>query len=143
LKYNYLFKIVYINENHNILTIDLPKEIRIVSTFLQSDVQSDGHWFLEVIDKVLRGKEMYQEFWGNICILQIKPDKTIILDSLADDGIGDSCKIETIELKELSDVWEKEVKKQFSVNSGIYRVDSQIESVADQFGYRFLSPLIP
>ena len=65
----------------------MPKEIRIVSTFLQSDVQSDGYWFLEVIDKVLRGKEIYQEFGGNICILQIKPDKTIIFDSLADDGI--------------------------------------------------------
>jgi len=127
LKYNYSFKIVNINENHNILTIDLPKEIRIVSTFLQSDVQSDGYWFLEVIDKVLRGKEIYQEFGGNICILQIKPDITIILDSLADDGIGNSCEIETIELKELIEIWEKEVKKQFSVNSGIYRGDSTPE----------------
>ena len=111
MKYSYSFRIVHINENYNVLTIDLPREIKIVSTFLQSDVQSDGHWFLEAIDKVLSGKETYQEFGGNICILQIKPDKTIFLDSLADDGIGNSCEIETIELKELIEIWEKEVKK--------------------------------
>lgn len=111
MKYNYQFRTIDFGQFGKDLIIDLPKEIELVSTFLGSDVQSDGRWFLDVIDKVLSGQEEYQEFGGNVCVLQIFRNKTKVLDSLADDGIGSCCEIETNELKELIILWLTEQKK--------------------------------
>ena len=112
MKYDYQFRTIDFGQFGKDLIIDLPKEIELVTTFLGSDVQGgDGRSFLNVIDKVLNGQEEYQEFGGNICVLQISPDKTKVLDSLADDGIGNYCEIETNELKELILLWVQEQGK--------------------------------
>jgi len=108
MKYDYQFRTIDFGQFGKDLIIVLPKEIEIVTTFLNSDIQSDGRSFLNVIDKVLSGQEEYQEFGGNVCILQISREKTKVLDGLADDGIGNCCEIETNELKELILLWLKE-----------------------------------
>jgi len=108
LKYSYQFRTVTVTQFRKVLIIDLPEEIELVATFLNSDVQNDGHWFLDAIDKVLSGQADYQEFGGNVCIIKVTPKMTKVIDSLADDGIGNYCEIETEELKELILIWLKE-----------------------------------
>ena len=112
MKYNYEFVTLTTKPPHpqNFLAIRLPKSIALVEVFLGSDVQEpvSGKFFLEAIDKVLSGQEKYREVGGNVCILQISRDKTKVLDSLAADGVGNCCEIETPELKELILLWLKE-----------------------------------
>lgn len=51
---------------------------------------------------------------GNICGLEIRNDTTTVLDNLAEDGKGEYCEIETMELVELIHIWlnkRKEYKK--------------------------------
>src|SRR6266576_5836809 len=85
----------------------LPTEIELVTTFLFSDVQGPlgRTCFLSEIDRVLRGEVAYSEIAGNVCGLEIKKDFTRVIDTLAEDGIGDACVIETGELRELIVIW--------------------------------------
>lgn len=111
MKYNYSFRKVYLENNSSILIMDLPKKIGLVTMFLDADVQSNGYWFIETIDKVLNGEEKYQEVGGNTCILQINPEYTTVIDDLSEDLTNNSCRIETSELRELIDIWLKKVNK--------------------------------
>jgi hypothetical protein len=88
--------------------VRLPKEIKLVETLLFSDVQgSGGGYFLSEIDRVLQGEVPYSEIAGNVCGIEIKKDFTWVIDTLADDGIGNACVIETEELRELIVIWSK------------------------------------
>jgi hypothetical protein len=89
----------------------LPKEIELVETLLFSDIQgSSGEYFLSEIDRVLQGEIAYSEIAGNVCGIEIKRDFTRVIDTLADDGIGNACVIETKELRELIVIWSKLLK---------------------------------
>ena len=107
MKYNYEKRIIP-NGTNQTFSISLPKEIKLVETLLSADVQGDAAWFIEAIDKVLSGKEDYQEFGGNICAIEVKKDLTRVIDTLAEDGIGNACYIETNELRKLIKIWVKE-----------------------------------
>jgi hypothetical protein len=94
--------------NNQDFVFRLPKEIEMVEVFLICDVEDRefcGAFFLEAIDKVLSGKEQFLVVGGNVCALEIRADFTRVIDTLADDGIGDACEIETVELKKLIEVW--------------------------------------
>lgn len=97
-----------------IFVLRLPKEIALVEVFLGADVQTregSGAFFLEALEKVLSGQEEIQRVSGNICALEIRKDRTFVMDMLADDGLGDACYIETEELKRLIHVWLDELEK--------------------------------
>lgn len=93
------------NEGVDSLKIKLPKELEVVATFLENDIQSIPiKWWLQQIDEVLISLKEYNEFNGPLCAVQVKKDETIITDlySIHDPNV---CKIETTELRKLIDVW--------------------------------------
>jgi antitoxin len=88
----------------------LPEEIGLVTAFLISDIQGrliSQDFFLEEIDRVLKGEIPSSEVGGNMCILEIKKDFTTIINTLTDeeDNPENRCVIETEELKNLILVW--------------------------------------
>ncbi|PEZ09205.1 hypothetical protein CN326_02355 [Bacillus sp. AFS018417] len=95
------------NKGLDSLKIELPKELEIVATFLENDIQGIPiNWWLQQIDEVLNNLKEYNEFKGTLCSVQVKKDETIIADlySIHDPNI---CKIETIELRKLTEAWGK------------------------------------
>lgn len=110
MKYPYSFEVL----NSSDLVMRLPQEIKLVETFLGIEVTSFGDWILEEIHNVLNGEKNYVVVNGNICGLEIRNDTTTVLDNLAEDGKGEYCEIETMELVELIHIWlnkRKEYKK--------------------------------
>ncbi|EJQ54008.1 Uncharacterized protein BWINRASL_00906 [Bacillus mycoides] len=110
MKYPYSFEVL----NNRKLVMRLPREIKLVETFLGVEVSVFGDWILEEIHSVVNGEKDCGEVNGNICGLEIRKDTTIVLDNLAEDGKGEFCEIETIELVDLIHIWldeRKEFKK--------------------------------
>lgn len=110
MKYPYSFEVL----NSSDLVMRLPQEIKLVETFLGIEVSAFGDWILEEIHSVLNGEKNYVVVNGNICDLEIRNDTTTVLDNLAEDGKGEYCEIETMELVELIHIWlnkRKEYKK--------------------------------
>ena len=110
MKYPYSFEVL----NSRDLVMRLPQEIKLVETFLGIEVSAFGDWILEEIHSVLNGEKNYVVVNGNICGLEIRNDSTTVLDNLAEDGKGEYCEIETMELVELIHIWlnkRKEYKK--------------------------------
>ncbi|PEJ28563.1 hypothetical protein [Bacillus pseudomycoides] len=100
----YIYKVTK-NEGLDSLKIELPKELEIVATFLENDIQGIPiKWWLQQIDEVLNNLKEYNEFQGTLCAIQVKKDETILVDlySIHDPNI---CKIETTELRNLIEVW--------------------------------------
>lgn len=63
-------------EDVDSLKIELPKEIEIVATFLEDDIQGIPiKWWLQQIDEVLNNIKEYNEFQGNLCAVQVKKKK--------------------------------------------------------------------
>jgi|HigsolmetaGSP12D_1036236.scaffolds.fasta_scaffold00145_13 hypothetical protein len=111
MKYEYKTEMLEVGEQ-NVLVFRLPQEIKLVETFLFSDVPSragSGEWVLEAIDRVLDGRSEAEEITGNVCTLEIGREFTRVSDSLADDS--ETCVIETSELKELILIWLKEKER--------------------------------
>ena len=70
------------------------------------------------IDKVLSGEVNEQIISGNCCELEINRKTTKIFDSLAEDGMGNWCEVDTKELRQLIDEWcekEKEFKRKHNI----------------------------
>ncbi|BCB37176.1 antitoxin [Bacillus cereus] len=110
MKYPYSFEVL----NSGDLVMRLPKEIKLVETFLGIEVAAFGDWILEEIHSILNGEKNYVVVNGKIYGLEIQNDTTTILDNLAEDGKGEYCEIETMELVELIHIWlnkRKEYKK--------------------------------
>jgi len=90
--------------------LQLPDEIDLVTVFLFSDVQGEPiseDFFLEEIDRVLKGEIPSSEVGGNMCALEIQKDFTTVIDTLSDDENDpeNRCVIETEELKNLILAW--------------------------------------
>lgn len=111
MKYEYTFREVNLRNNTKCLAIDLPKEITVVIDFLLSDVSYIDTFFLKSIDSVLSGKKKLLQVSGNACVLVIKKDWTTVSCEFANFGEGDSCEIETDELRELILIWQEEQRK--------------------------------
>ncbi|WP_242224171.1 hypothetical protein [Bacillus cereus group sp. BfR-BA-01380] len=103
MKYQYSFEVL----NNRKLVMRLPQEIKLVETFLGVEVSVFGDWILEEIHSVLNGEMDYGKVNGNICGLEIRRDTTTVLDNLAEDGKGEFCEIETVELVHLIHIWLK------------------------------------
>ena len=101
MKYPHEFEVI----NAKTLVIRLPEKIKLVETFLFVDVSAFGDWILEEIHKVLNEESDYGEVNGNICGLEIRKEMTTVLDNLAEDGKGEFCEIETVELVRLINTW--------------------------------------
>ena len=110
MKYPYSFEVL----NSRNLVMRLPQEIKLVETFLGIEVSAFGDWILKEIQSVLNGEKNYVVVNGNIYGLEIRNDTTTVLDNLAEDGKGEYCEIETMDLVELIHIWldkQKEYKK--------------------------------
>ena len=110
MKYPYSFEVL--KSRH--LVMRLPQEIKLVETFLGIEVSAFGDWILKEIQSVLNGEKNYVVVNGNIYGLEIRNDTTTVLDNLAEDGKGEYCEIETMDLVELIHIWldkQKEYKK--------------------------------
>ena len=83
----------------------------LLSIFLESEVSNFGDWIKDTIEKVLSGEEEKQCIAGNCCELEIRRDTTKIFDSLAEDGMGNWCELNTKELKDIIDYWCKKVQE--------------------------------
>ncbi|MEI5893502.1 hypothetical protein DXB51_13660 [Bacillus cereus] len=92
-------------EDVDSLKIELPKEIEIVATFLEDDIQGIPiKWWLQQIDEVLNNIKEYNEFQGNLCAVQVKKEETLLVD-LYSNHDPNICKIETTELRDLIEIW--------------------------------------
>ncbi|MEH7450778.1 hypothetical protein, partial [Bacillus toyonensis] len=92
-------------EDVDSLKIELPKEIEIVATFLEDDIQGIPiKWWLQQIDEVLNNIKEYNEFQGNLCAVQVKKEETLLVD-LYSNHDPKICKIESTELRDLSEIW--------------------------------------
>jgi hypothetical protein len=107
MNYKYEFSFIEMSNGSKVLTINLPKEIELVSAFL-SGINRNEEWYIEGIMSVLSGSEEYIERDGEFYGLEIKKDFTRVHDVF---GMGEECIIETSELKELIKIWAEENKK--------------------------------
>lgn len=110
MKYNYNIRVLEVRGKKK-LRVDLPKDKELVYVFLAYDVQSHAQPVNEILGKVISGNSKYERWNGNICGLEITKEVTKVYDNLAADGVGNSCEIETNELRELIDIWIYEQKK--------------------------------
>lgn len=108
---NYKFdKFKYKNGDEDLIIIMEDKKYQLVAEFLMSDIQSgDPSYVFEAIDEVLEGRNEYLELNGNVCGVEIHKDKTQIYDNLADDGMGNWCEVDTIELRKIVEVWKSKL----------------------------------
>lgn len=108
MKYTYRIEKVKTNWGTEILTMNLPDEVSAAASFITNITEDFGEWYLEGFNLVLSGKEEYQERDGEFLGSQIKKDFTKIYDMF--EGTHESCEIETIELKELIEIWLNELR---------------------------------
>lgn len=111
MKYTFEFNEISFDNGQKDLVINLPKEVELVATFLMSDIQGYPLYIIEALENVLNEKNEYEELNGNVCGVEIRKEKTIVYDNLADDGMGNWCEIETEELRELVDIWINKLKE--------------------------------
>lgn len=111
MKYEYTFRELDLGNSIKSLLINLPEEINVVMDFLTSDVSCINTFFLESIDLVLSGSEKTRTVSGNACVLEIGKDRTTVSCEFANFGEGDSCEIETDELRELILIWQEALRK--------------------------------
>ncbi|WP_139488121.1 hypothetical protein [Brevibacillus dissolubilis] len=88
------------------LVIDLPKNMDALSDFLISDIpwEYDGERIVTVIDRVLSNPSVYEEEIGNACRIEIKSDKTRIVNHLYENlednkAFNWNYEIDTVELR--------------------------------------------
>ncbi|WP_294351208.1 hypothetical protein [uncultured Clostridium sp.] len=112
MNYKYKFSKLEYSDGDKDLIIIMEERYQMIAQFLMSDIQgSDPGYVFEAIDKVLSGESDYEELNGNVCGVEIHKDKTQVYDNLAEDGMGNWCEVDTKDLRELVDIWCKEVKK--------------------------------
>lgn len=109
MKYNYKIEKVKTNWGTEILTMVLPQEISVAASFISNITEDMSEWYLEGFNNVLSGEEEYQERDGEFFGSQIKKDFTKIYDMFK--GINEFCQMETVELKELIEIWLNELHK--------------------------------
>lgn len=102
----YSFREIDLKDGRKLLAIDFEdKKKELLSVFLQIEVRVFAEYILEGLNLVIEYGSEYEEFNGNICGIEIRPNYTRIYDNLAEDGKGNWCEIETKELKKLIDMW--------------------------------------
>lgn len=110
MKYNYRVEFLDIG-GHKSFIFRLPDELRVVETFLNSDIQSDfmGKKVLDYCTQVLNGQLKEKSFTCNSCSTTIKSDYVQIINRYAEkDNV---ISIETLELMSLIEAFVKENKK--------------------------------
>ena len=109
MKYKYTIEKVPTNWGTEILVMKLPQELNAAASFISAITLHLAEWYLEGFERVLGGKEDYQERDGEFLGSQIKNDITKISDMFG--GNQEYCEIETKELKELIEIWITELKE--------------------------------
>ena len=104
MNYNYEIRT---EDDSEIFSMKLPENLKVVSSYL-FDIDKMGEWVLEGIVEVLSGKSDSAERDGNFFGCQIRKNFAKIAD-LFEQGYW--CEIETIELKELVEIWIAEKRK--------------------------------
>lgn len=93
--------------------MELPQEIEIVSTFLEQDVGRNSAQILRLLDRVLSGTVSYLKINRLFCRLEVSESETLIYSNLSEDGVGNWCRVETDELRELVEIWGEEYKQMY------------------------------
>lgn len=111
MKINYKKRYLFLDGKKDDILFEFNNKYMLISTFLSADVTPFEDYVKEGFDKVLSGESDYEELNGNVCGVEIHKDKTQIYDNLAEDGMGNWCEVDTKDLRELVDIWCKEIKK--------------------------------
>lgn len=104
MKVEYTTEILKVGED-SVLVPKFTNEFELLGTFLYSDIQGEGKWFLNAIDKVINGDSDFEEISGNICNLEIRRDFTKVSDFLSNNTEDTECTIRTVQLKTLINSW--------------------------------------
>lgn len=102
-KYNYSIN----QDKGRFVKIKLPLEILLVELVFDDMESFNRPIFFNSIQRVLDGKAEHEEVSGNMCNLDIHKDITIITAERVNSGMGYECQIETIEIKNLIELWVK------------------------------------
>jgi hypothetical protein len=104
MKYKYEKKITL----HNDLVFVLPKDIEYISQYLQEITTEDRfQWYIGGYNSVLADKSESQNRAGELFTAKIYKDFTYLKDNF---NLGQECRIETQEMKNLIEVWWEELK---------------------------------
>ncbi len=99
------YKIITINQKHQLKIEFADSRYDLLGTFFFADYSAFGDWIDKKIAEVVSGKEESQNISGNVCELVISKDTVKVLDTLAEDGMGKWCELATDEMIELMKEW--------------------------------------
>ena len=105
------YRVIKIGTKEELLIEFKDKNLELLSTFLESDVQAFEKLIKMVFDKIISGASEYEEVNGNVCCAEISFNTTKIYDNLAEDGMGDRCEVDTKELRNIIEEWCDKVRK--------------------------------
>ncbi|ETE92495.1 TPA: EndoU domain-containing protein [Bacillus thuringiensis] len=86
------------------LRIRLPKEISIISHFLEDILDDEADEYIQILDKVVDQKVPQYEIEGNVAAVYIEPNYTSAIN-LFMSAPNNQCKIETSEFRKLLVLW--------------------------------------
>ncbi len=86
------------------LRIRLPKEISIISHFLEDILDDEADEYIQILDNVVDQKVPQYEIEGNVAAVYIEPNYTSAIN-LFMSAPNNQCKIETSEFRQLLVLW--------------------------------------
>ncbi len=117
--YKHHYETVKLESGNMHLKIEFENDkLKILSTFLETEVSAFSNWIKEYFDKVLCKKSEKVEFSCNICGIEVYPTKTYIYDNITDEELLGRCEVDTKELRQLIDEW-CETEKRFKETGSI------------------------
>ena len=106
------YKTIEMKNGRKLLTVEFDDpRYAILSTFLFADYKAFSDWFDQKIQEVLDHEKESNNVSGNVCELMITEKTTKVYDTLADDGMGAWCEIETEDLLSLIHEWKEKSKE--------------------------------
>lgn len=103
------FRVIQLKNRQKQLTIVFHDEkYALLDTFFFVEVGSFEDWIVQNIKDVLEGRADRREIAGNVCELVIEKELSTVYDTLAPDGKGRGCSIETNDLLSLIGEWHEQ-----------------------------------
>ena len=82
-------------------------QYQLLSTFFFADYNSFADWIDQNMLDVIEGRRESVDISGNVCELVIGKETTRVYDTLAEDGKGKWCEVETDAFYELMKEWKE------------------------------------
>lgn len=112
---NRTYRVVKIGKRKRILIDFEDKQYEIISIFLQSDVTAFKEYVIEAFNKIVSKESEHEEITGNVCSIEIEENTTKIYDALAEDGLGNWCEIDTLQLWEIINEYLEKIEKEIDM----------------------------